>query len=142
MPYFFGLGVSLARTRHLLPLYQKVKEPEEGHCMTFVNTGQQQNHPASLKPVAHPVSWLSLTCPSNVCIVRTSPSPQPEAVCRPVDSWAHRGQLCSSTLPPTWVFFKPNYTRALPCSWLPAGSQQVSTNQEGETVLKQKVFLT
>lgn len=85
------LGMSLARTKSLLSPSWKVKNPGKplhglhGHCSTS----------APLRPLDHPVLWLGLAWPSEVCVVRVPPEPKARATLKSVDGQDHREQLCS-----------------------------------------------
>lgn len=117
----------------------KVKMPGEGHYVASMDTALLQNPTLiSSRPAIHPGPWFGMAWLldsentayvhgqkqlSNLWIARTTE-----------DHHAAPAPL------PTWIFLKPEHTRALPCSWVPDGSQQVSINQKGKLFWSKKSF--
>ena len=103
-----------------------------GHCVA------EESHPhlaeTSCPPSALVWHGLTIRCLHSGDTAYVHGRKQPSSLWIAEDHYAGPAPL------PTWIFLKSEYTRALPCSWIPDGSQQVSINQKGKLFWSKSLF--
>lgn len=127
------LGVNLARAKSLLPPNWKVKKPEEGRCW-FSQTRPSAESSSCLTEDCGPLGALAGCGLTTRCLHNQDASHVYRQ--KQLSSLGVAGTTedsCTAPTPqPPRMLHRPDCTRALPRSWVPARSQHVSVNQKGK----------